>query len=177
MQSKSKSYCGIGSRETPNDICDLMTGFASLAEELGWKLRSGGAEGADLAFEKGVIKGTNKEIYLPWGSFNGSKSMLFPPSAEAMKMAEQFHPNWAACSPGARKLHARNAHQVMGQHLTNPVQFILCWTKDGKDIGGTALAIRIAKAHGISVFNMGGEIDEDQLEYILRDKAPSFLKK
>lgn len=175
--SKTKSYAGIGSRETPDDICNIMTNFASLAEELGWKLRSGGAEKADQAFEAGVKNSLNKQIFLPWGEFNKSKSMLFPPSQEAMRIASEVHPNWDACSPGAKKLHARNAHQVLGQHLNDPVQFVLCWTKDGKDVGGTALAIRLARLHGIPVFNMGAEIDEGQLEFILKDEYPQFLRK
>lgn len=37
-------------------------------------LRSGGAEGADTAFENGVRSLYNKEIYLPW-TFSIIKSM------------------------------------------------------------------------------------------------------
>lgn len=51
-------YTGIGSRETPQEIQNLMF---KIAQKLDSKyiLRSGGADGADLAFEKGSSK---KEI-------------------------------------------------------------------------------------------------------------------
>ena len=71
-------YAGIGSRKAPKEAIDRM---AELAEELagkGYTLRSGGAGGADKAFEKGcdAVDG-KKEIYLPWEGFNGSKSELY----------------------------------------------------------------------------------------------------
>lgn len=48
-----KTYTGIGSRETPYEIQDLMKRIAFKLAENGWLLRSGGAEGADTAFENG----------------------------------------------------------------------------------------------------------------------------
>jgi predicted Rossmann fold nucleotide-binding protein DprA/Smf involved in DNA uptake len=48
-----KYYAGIGSRETPKEICNKMTEIASLLEKQDFVLRSGGANGADSAFEKG----------------------------------------------------------------------------------------------------------------------------
>lgn len=54
-------YAGIGSRETPRSILDLMTAIARKLEALGYTLRSGGATGADTAFEEGVER--LKEIY------------------------------------------------------------------------------------------------------------------
>lgn len=163
-----KYYAGIGSRETPPNIQNMMTNFAALAEGYGWTLRSGGANGADAAFEKGVRNQLNKEIFLPWGAFNGNKSRLFPPSDLAYKVAEQTHPNWAACSQAARKLHARNMHQVLGRHLAEPASFIVCWTKDAKLVGGTSTALRAAIELGIPIFNLGGSVDEAALEAILK---------
>ena len=165
-----KAYAGIGSRETPEDILYMMTGFANLAQGMGWTLRSGAADGADKAFEAGVTDGTKKEIFLPWGMFNGSRSMLFPPSPMALEMASRVHPNWEACSQGAQKLHARNIHQILGLNLTakDAVKFVLCWTKGGQRIGGTSTAIRVAEMYNIPVFNMGDpNMDEAKLEAIL----------
>jgi hypothetical protein len=50
---QSRTYTGIGARRTPSDVLDLMH---SLAMRLsgGWVLRSGGADGADRAFEEGA---------------------------------------------------------------------------------------------------------------------------
>jgi len=145
-----KYYAGIGSRETPRDICQTMTRIAAEMQGLGFTLRSGGADGADIAFEVGT---TVKEIWLPWLGFNGSQSKLLP-SPEAFVMAEKYHPAWHKCSPAARKLHARNCHQVLGKDLDTPSEFVICWTKGALSGGGTGQAIRIAKAHGIMIYDL-----------------------
>jgi hypothetical protein len=147
-------YAGIGSRETPPEINRVMTEAANFLYSHGYVLRSGGANGADSAFEAGVPDDTMKEIYLPWKNFNGNKSRLFEISEEALQLASQFHPAWDLLSYGVRKLIARNGYQVLGYDLNTPVSFVLCWTKGGKDIGGTAQAIKIAKSRGIPVFNL-----------------------
>ena len=143
-------YTGIGSRETPVSTLSLMTRVAIRLDELGFILRSGGAMGDDLAFELGTM---NAEIYLPWRGFNGNTSALFNISTAAYKMAEQFHPAWYKCSPAARKFHARNCYQVLGSNLDTPSAFILCWTPNGKPIGGTGQALRIAAYHSIPIVN------------------------
>jgi predicted Rossmann fold nucleotide-binding protein DprA/Smf involved in DNA uptake len=52
----TKYYAGIGSRETPKDICDIMTQLAIKLANNGWVLRSGGAKGADRSrFEKEIF--------------------------------------------------------------------------------------------------------------------------
>ena len=74
----NKIYAGIGARALPESVADF---FIHLGRELandGWTLRSGAADGADAAFEKGCdISGGVKEIYLPWKEFNGHPSHLF----------------------------------------------------------------------------------------------------
>ena len=76
-----------------------------------------------------------------------------------MKLASEFHPAWDYLSYGARKLHARNGYQVLGEDLKTPVDFVICWTPGGKEQGGTAQAIRIAKFNSIKVFNLAIEDD------------------
>ena len=112
---------------------------------------SGGAPGADKAFEAGA---TRKEIYLPWRGFEGSDSTLYPPSEAAVVMAATIHPAWDKCSPKAKLLHARNCHQILGPNLNEPVDFILCWTPKGETVGGTATGIRLAERHNITVYNL-----------------------
>lgn len=149
-----KYYTGIGSRQTPPRILEEMTKLAREFRERGWTLRSGGAAGADAAFERGAGA---KEIYLPWRGFNGNSSELWPPSEEAFQRAQRFHPAWYRCSDGAKKLHARNAHQVLGLDLNTPSKVVVCWTLDGNLVGGTAQALRIAEHYGIPVFNLGSD--------------------
>lgn len=158
-------YTGIGSRSTPDDILETMIKSAKRLAELGYTLRSGGANGADTAFEIGA--GTLKEIYLPWRGFNGNDSMLTSASNEAFIMAEQFHPAWHKCTDAARKLHARNCHQVLGHNLQFPSKFILCWTPNAELIGGTAQALRIAIHHNIPIVNMAKPTWNDEIKAIL----------
>ena len=150
-----KAYAGIGSRETPDDIMQVMIYLGTRLGKLGYTLRSGGADGADSAFEEGAIgAGGNAEIYLPWKGFNSNSSPLYDISPEALKIAEQFHPAWGRLNQAAKKLMARNCHQVLGNALNDPVDFVIAWTKDGKASGGTGQAIRIANHYNIPVYNL-----------------------
>lgn len=144
-------YTGIGSRETPNEILGLMTLIAKHMAKGGYLLRSGGAAGADTAFEQGA---SAKEIYLPWERFNFNESPLYPPTAAALKLAEKFHPAWDRLSRGGKLLMGRNSHQVLGQDLKTPTERIICWTKGAKGEGGTGQAIRIARHHGIPIADL-----------------------
>jgi hypothetical protein len=120
-------------------------------------LRSGAAEGADTAFEEGCDEAQGKkEIFTPWAGYNGRpKSEFGEPPELAYEVAERIHPAWHHLKRGGRTLMARNCQQVMGQNLGSNVLFVLCWTKGGKGGGGTGQAIRLAKALGIPVFDIG----------------------
>lgn len=142
-------YTGIGSRNSPTNILKRFKQIADQLGEWGYTLRSGGANGADSAFEDGCGN-YPKEIYLPWMSFNGNGSKLYKLSKEAYDMAEKYHPSWDRLTPGAQKLHTRNCYQVLGQDLRTPSKFIVCWTSAR---GGTTQALRIAEDYGIPVFN------------------------
>lgn len=149
-------YAGIGSRETPFEVLRLMSRIARACAAEGAVLRSGAADGADAAFERGAVEaGGSTEIYLPWRRFNGHASALFHVSREALELAARFHPAWARCSPAAQKLHARNGYQVLGRHLDAPADVVICWTPGGSGSGGTGQAIRIARAHGVPVHDLG----------------------
>lgn len=153
-------YAGIGSRKTPRDILELMVEIGRRAARAGALLRSGGAGGADQAFEQGCdeVNG-RKQIFLPWNGFqgrfaNGIDTISWN-SYSGFELAAKFHPNWEACSPAARKLHTRNCYQVLGQYLDKPVSEVVCWTPAGRGEGGTGQAIRIAKHFGIPVYDLG----------------------
>lgn len=154
MKNTITYYTGIGSRETPPHILEEMTLTAQWLERkfTNITLRSGGAGGADLAFEVGT---NNKEIYLPWYKFNGNTSKLYTPSHEAFELASKIHPTWNRLTQGAKKLHARNMHQVLGANLNTPSDFLLCYTKGGLGSGGTGQAIRLARVSNIPVFDFG----------------------
>ena len=152
MAPSLRAYAGIGSRETPTEILTLMTELAQKLESLGWILRSGGAAGADSAFERGILDPNNKEIYLPSDWFNGRKAnslwyidasrlKAFP---KALKSVDQFHPAPQRLSDYARKLMARNCCQILGKDLQTPSSGVIAWTEGGRMKGGTSQALRIA---------------------------------
>ena len=142
-------YAGIGSRRTPQDVLVLMEAAARQLQNRGYVLRTGGADGADAAFQRGAAGVA--EIYLPWPRFNGVNSPLCTVDAAALQLAATIHPAWAKLSQGAQKLHARNCYQILGRGLDDPVRFVLCW-HDGS--GGTMQAVRLAESRGIPVFNL-----------------------
>lgn len=151
-------YSGIGSRKCKNNVIllDKFVQIAGIFVKYGFVLRSGHADGSDIAFEKGCIDaGGPREIYLPWKGFNGSDSYLYKSNEKAYAIARQVIPHWDNFSEAHKHLHARNAHEVLGQDLETPSKFVICWTPEGRLEGGTATAIRIAGLYNIPVFNLG----------------------
>lgn len=146
-------YAGIGSRDTPEPIGREMQAIAMQLAMRGWVLRSGHARprkdappetvSADLEFEKGcdIIAG-RKVIRGP----------THQPSA--MEHAQRYHPAWESCGDYAQALHARNSLIMLGDDLTVPVHFVVCWTPGGMVVGGTGQALRIAHDQSIPVFNL-----------------------
>lgn len=167
--TKILRYAGIGSRETPFDICSGMTAIASLLGNAGWHLRSGFAAGADQAFFVGAQEaGGNFTNFIPWKGFNSSPKdprWVVPNfTCELMDIAASHHPAWNRCSDMAKRLHARNVCQVLGMDLKTPVEMVICWTQGGKGQGGTGQAIRIAQAYGVPVFDLAIEGQSEALE-------------
>lgn len=166
-------YAGIGARDTPGDVLAVMVDLAKDLARRGWILRSGGAAGADSAFEEGA--GDLKEIFLPWPRFNGSDSVFCRPPAGSYEIAAQYHPAWWALSGSARSLMARNTQQVLGERLDHASALALCWTRDGVELGaetsrltgGTGQAIRVACGHGIPVVNIAKFGWEQRFESIV----------
>jgi hypothetical protein len=134
--------------------------MADIAEKLamkGFTLRTGGADGADAAFEHGADRVSGmKEVFLPWKGFNGSQSNLFRIPEAATELASKIHPAWSRCSQGAQKLHARNTQQILGQNLDSESGFVICYARIIKGVpqGGTATAIKLAVRRSIPVFNL-----------------------
>lgn len=150
-----KYYTGVGSRQTPQNICEAMTEAAKNLQQIGLGLRSGAADGADAAFERGVTDPSMKQIFLPWKSFNNHDSHFHEPMDRAYDLAAKHHPNWVHLKESVRRLHARNMHQVLGPDLKDHSLFVICWTPEGLIQGGTAMAIRVAQHHSVQILNLG----------------------
>ena len=174
------TYAGIGSRETPQEVLDKMTEVAKYLEGLGYTLRSGGAVGADKAFEKGVT--SKKEVFLGTDK-TGEREK---------KIAREIHPNPQALDNAKSKtgqpianfmwnLMGRNTNQIFGAKLDTPVDFVLAWTQDGLTdyrerslkSGGTGQAIDMASRKGIPVINMANDNWRDELKKVINFKSQS----
>lgn len=170
-------YTGVGSRKTPPDVLEVMTAIARVCRDIGLTLRSGGAEGADLAFEKGADG--RCEIYLPWPGFNGSRSELSAITTEGIELARQAHPHFDKLAPAVQRLMTRNVYQVLGYDLSKKSKFVVCWTPDGAtnlrertpQTGGTGQAIAIACLSGVPVFNLARPGDVDIVLDLLRSES------
>ena len=162
-------YSGIGSRETPNNILELMFNIGAVLADKGFTLRSGGALGADKAFLDGCLRNQGKkEIYLPWDGYNNyggnDDGFFYGSSNKAMQVASAIHPAWDKCSQGVKKLHARNIHIIGGVDLDTNSDFIVCWTPRGQFIGGTGQALRLANELEIPIFNLYFDNTLEELE-------------
>ena len=159
-----KYYTGVGSRSAPKKIYEIMVEVGYKLAGQGYTLRSGAAEGADRAFEVGVIQwflengesypapASLAQIYIPWASFTDIHEDYkdwykvldrLPNKNLAREIASRVHPAWDKCSRGAKALHTRNVYQVLGVNLATPSQFLICWAepdKHGVPKGGTRTA-------------------------------------
>jgi hypothetical protein len=141
-------YAGIGARKTPARQLGFMRRVGEALARAGWGLRSGGARGADRAFEAGC-----DVAY-------GAKQIYFADECTeaAFDLSAQYHPNWDACSEDTKLLHGRNAMILLGEDLLHPIERLFCWTPWGKVMGGTGQSLRICAQHpllrDVSVCNL-----------------------
>jgi hypothetical protein len=144
-----------------------MTRVAQRLEQLGYILRSGGAKGADTAFEQGA---KNKQIFYASDA-----------TPAAISIASKMHPAWDRLPEYVQMLHSRNVFQVLGPDLIidERSSFLLCWTPDGAEnkrettrvTGGTGQAIRIASAYDVAVFNLRNPGALDRLAIFLKRQS------
>jgi hypothetical protein len=108
-------------------------------------------------------KGGLMEVFLPWPSYEGlgGKAKMTRPLPGAFEIASRHHPAWGGLKDSVRALMARNVHVLLGANLEEPVAFVLYWTED-EGQGGTAHALRVARAHGIRTVHLGkpGALEE-----------------
>ena len=175
-----KFYAGIGPRTTPKDVQEVMTDIARQLVPTGWCLRSGHADGADQAFERGAV---NRQIFLPWEGFNNGYSNLkdmavLELTETQLKIARHHHPAWDKCSPGAQRLLARNVPILLGENLDDPVTCVITWLPEPTYQGGTRHALSIASNYGVPVFDLNQREDQNDLcKFILNveNRTPQLV--
>jgi hypothetical protein len=168
----TKTYAGVGARATPTAVQNIMVDIGNwLGAFWGYKLNSGGAAGADSAFENGANAARSNDGPTP-DIFKAKDA-----TDQTRKIAKEIHPAPGALSGYVLNLMARNTNQIFGRNLDTPVDFVVLWTPDGAETaaetsrktGGTGQAIRMASLKGIPVINIQkyvnekGEVDKDAL--------------
>jgi len=153
--------------------------LAHLLREHCLKLRSGGAEGADTAFEVGSRR--EKEIYINENGSRGKYHNGFNIALDRLpnevqehcyRKASEVHPGWERCDDWAKSMHARNILQIEGLNGIH-TDFVVYWTEYDKDFlpkGGTATAVKYAVSLGIPTFNLNIPAAVEQLEVFLLEK-------
>jgi hypothetical protein len=147
----------------------VWNAYVAAAEALaraGVPVRTGAAEGADqVAAEVTLHAGGSVQLVLPWRDYNsrwvdrmqglyaGRVSVeVYDPALHARwwDSVTRYHPAGQRLSPAARKLHARN------YGIVEPVAGVIAVPRmsDAHVLGGTAQAMRIAKALGKPLFNL-----------------------
>ena len=168
-------YAGVGSSsKTTGESIDVLTSTAEDLCKNGFVLRSGGADGADDAFERGA--GSRRDIY--YGNtrhkMHGKyvNSPVNEPGHRLVKdgqnatlaekiIATTLEPShWRAiCAKGdfVKNLFRRNTMQILGYDLNEPVEFLVCYAlpDEGKNsvLGGTKAAYNLARDLQIPTFN------------------------
>jgi hypothetical protein len=178
-----KYYTGVGSRACPGDVLELMEEVAGWLAGRGWTLRSGHAQGADRAFERGAAG--KAVVYLPWYGF-GVRPYQDDPGMRVMGEAVVLHStalqrrydrlvklgirSGQYVSQAVKWLHGRNVCQVLGHAVLEadeePSGFVVCWCPEanGEPQGGTATAVKLARHHGIEVLNLWRAEDRKRVE-------------
>lgn len=194
---KTMTYAGIGSRETPIEVQKEMYKAAKMLESMGYTLQSGGAIGADKAFQgasqpwkkaDGTVAGTkeftrSRADVVEWARYGNDRNStvtnakIFRPedaNGQVRKIAKEIHPKGEKLSSSnGLDLHARNTFQIFGAALDTPVDFVLFYAKETKGIrpeGGTGQAVEMARLKGIPTINMAEDGWESKLDSILGNK-------
>jgi len=167
-----KPYAATGNDGFPPEIEQKFKDLALRLEALGYTARVGGMKGVEEIVEKTVKK---HELHLPWRGFNEKESRFTYNSERAFSVARMYHPTFDTMAKGVQAFLAKNARLILGDKLTSPVLFLLCWTEDGADsirnktarTGFTGHPIAIASSLGIPVFNMGKPDTEQRFNFYL----------
>lgn len=176
-------YTGVGSRELDREGLGYVRDVANNLLDHGYVLVTGDASrGCDFVFWEHAVSPYRKR-YGPFGkSTYEDEVVVVPPGTDhydkAHYIAGLTHPAWRWIPDWMKELHTRNVFQVLGEFVSDPTEFLVCWTPDGaetaketsKKTGGTGTAIRIADKFGVPVFNLKRHDAIPRLEHFLNIK-------
>lgn len=149
-----KYYAGIGSRKITSEGIKLAKKISSQLDVLGYTLRSGGAVGADTAFES---MASRKEIFRPSRNYGNSLNTAIQLMTN---ISETFGLNFRNFKEYTQLLIARNAFQILGTDLKTHSAFVVCWTPNAEFVGGTRWALQLAMNNNIPIYNIASLNDQ-----------------
>jgi len=161
LSNGKPAYAGIGSRQTPPQVLRVMDAMGyHLAPR--WDLRTGGAQGADMAFEAGAQRAGG------WIWTWTADDVCPVRDAWAWERAEAVAPRpLETMAPHVQRLLARNMLVLFGDDGLSPVEWVCCWTPGAACVGGTGHVIRAAGEAGIRVYNLA----ESRVMRLFRDRV------
>lgn len=175
---KELIYVGIGPRSAGEDVLEMAKDCGTALAEMGWTLRSGGAEGMDEAFERGCDKANGaKEIYIPSADFRkrfkDSDKVVhcLPKHIEAMRMLLDYVDvkAWESLATQVQMFLVRNVFALAGEKLDKPADCVITWNMYPDT--GSAYLIGLAEAAEIPVFNLRLEGQQEALEDFVQSKT------
>jgi len=142
------TYTGIGSIKTPPVILALMFRIGAKMADRGHVLRSGGAQGADNAFESGCRSASGRSEIFRMPNKKIQPGIL----KQSRELGVKFSPQFSAFSKGKQWHLASSGLQVLGEFLDNPSSGIICYYSD--ENSGTSTGTRIADFYKVPVWNL-----------------------
>lgn len=149
----TKYYAAVGDQTCPSRYYDIITKITRYFESDGYVVRTRGSKGFDEVVDESVER---KELFVPWRGFEGRTTNTYNPSQDVFDKAAEFHPRWYKLNNRVRRIMASATACVLGPDLKSRSEFVICWTPDAEQGGGTGQSIRVASYYGIPVFDLAG---------------------
>jgi len=91
---------------------------------------------------------------LPWQGYNNHyNGILHTP--ENWEAASKHVSHWDRLKLNDKIFHSRNIGLILGSDNQTFSDLAICWTPEGKEIGGSRTGILVCKDRGIPLFNLG----------------------
>ena len=176
-----KTYAGLGDLQTPEYIIEVIRTTAILLVHDGFMCITGGCQGAEQAFANGtLVAGGSVKIHLPWPSFEAQWIAKLPKEraqiivlqdddTDAYNSVKTFHPAYEKLTPSVRAINARYFN------ILNNVSFLICWTNEGKLIGSTGQAMRLATYLHVPIYNLGIKETLDKMVTKIQQRSDELI--
>lgn len=158
---KRKYYAGIGDKKLPPQLPQIIQKVARGLQEEGYCLRNNGMDGAEREFMKGV---SDKQLILPWNSFNGLKSQYNTAPEAALQIAYNHINLYGDMSHSKQEIMLAKIQTVLGVDCKTPVDMVVCYSFD-ELYGESAQMVSLAKAYQIEIVNLS-KMNQYQLKEV-----------